>query len=75
MKKIKTKKNYIENKKLLISRLNDIDNYDHEDWVDLRIHTYRTCRSLWSKDMDIFKYNIKTNCAEQLGFDKKVILH
>ena len=75
MKKIKTKKNYIENKKLLISRLNDIDNYDHEDWVDLRRHTYRTCRSLWSKDMDIFKHNIKTNCAEQLGFDKKVILH
>lgn len=63
------------NKKLLISRLNDIDNYDHEDWVDLRRHTYRTCRSLWSKDMDIFKHNIKTNCAEQLGFDKKVILH
>lgn len=62
-------------KKLLISRLNDIDNYDHEDWVDLRRHTYRTCRSLWSKDMDIFKHNIKTNCAEQLGFDKKVILH
>jgi len=75
MKKIKTKKDYIENKKLLISRLNDIDNYDNEDWVDLRIHTYRTCRSLWSKDMDIFKHNIKTNCAEQLGFDKKVILH
>lgn len=63
------------NKKLLISRLNDIDNYDHEDWVDLRRHTYRTCRSLWSKDMDIFKHNIKTNCAEQLGFDKKVILN
>jgi len=62
-------------KKLLISRLNDIDNYDHEEWVDLRRHTYRTCRSLWSKDMDIFKHNIKTNCAEQLGFDKKVILH
>jgi hypothetical protein len=35
MKKIKTKKDYIENKKLLISRLNDIDNYDHEEWVDL----------------------------------------
>jgi hypothetical protein len=62
-------------RELLMSRLNDIDNYDHEEWVDLRRHTYRTCRSLWSKDMDIFKHNIKTNCAEQLGFDKKVILH
>jgi len=42
-------------RELLMSRLNDIDNYDHEEWVDLRRHTYRTCRSLWSKDMDIFK--------------------
>jgi hypothetical protein len=65
----------MKNRKLLKERLNDMNNYDHEDWVDLRIHTYRTCRSLWSRDMDIFKHNIKTNCAEQLGFDKKVILH
>jgi hypothetical protein len=25
--------------------------------------------------MDIFKYNIKANCAAHLGFDKKVILN
>ena len=75
MKKIKNKKDYLENKRLLKERLNDINTYDKEEWIDLRRHTYRTCRSLWSKDMEIFKHNIKSNCAEQLGFDKKKILH
>jgi|TARA_R110000851_G_scaffold16879_3_gene54431 hypothetical protein len=72
---MKTKKGYIKNKKLLKERLDDLNTYDEEEWIDMRKHMYRNARSLWNKDMDIFKYNVKTNCATQLGFDKRVILH
>ena len=72
---MKTKKDYLENKKLLKERLDDIDTYDEEEWINMRKHMYRNARKLWSKDMDTFKHNIRSNCAEQLGFDKRIILH
>jgi len=75
MEKIKTKEDYIENRKLLKIRLDDLDSYDEQEWIDMRRHMYRNSRKLWSKDMDTFKYKCRINCAEQLGFDKRIILH
>ena len=66
---------YQEKIRMMNERLEHFDNYSDREWRDMRRHFYKVDRSIWHRDLETFKHNVKLTIKLQMGFTVQQVLH
>ena len=66
---------YQEKMRIMEERLDHFNSYSEKEWRDMRRHFYKVDRSMWHRDLETFKHNVKLTIKLQMGFTVQQVLH